>query len=202
MVLPDQPWLDGFFAGKGLIRQFVAMPLGEGFTAEEQITGEAEHGGLQIVVYPLKKELYESVRFEALSCMMALDFDMGLAPGGLMRQEIYEDERGIDAWDTSVRSRCFVHILNSVQYQHVTGRKPPSQPPTALQYTQAGLPWFEYYDSDKKALEEGGKLPGLDSVGATMIKQGKGVPANNEPVNPQVVKKIKAAGNQVREGTF
>ena len=33
-----------------MIRQFVAMPLGAGYTAEEQITGEAEHGGLQIVV--------------------------------------------------------------------------------------------------------------------------------------------------------
>ena len=207
VVLPDQPWLDGFFAGKGLIRQFVAMPLGEGFTAEEQITGEAEHGGLQIVVYPLKKELYKDRRFtrEVMACMMvapSMDFDMGLAPGGLMQQEIYEDERGIDAWDTSTRSRCFVHILNSVQYQHVTGRKPPSQPPTARQYTAAGLPWFEYYDSDKKALEEGGKLPELDSVAATMGKQGKGVLEDNEPVNPKVVKKIKAAGNQVREGSF
>ncbi len=29
-----------------MIRQFVAMPLGEGYTAEEQLTGEAQHGGL------------------------------------------------------------------------------------------------------------------------------------------------------------
>ena len=58
MVCPDQPWLDGFCVEKGKIRQFVAMPLGLGYTAEEQITGKAEHGGLQIVVYPMKKELY------------------------------------------------------------------------------------------------------------------------------------------------
>ena len=30
------------------------MPLGEGDTAEEQITGEVEHGGIQIMVYPMK----------------------------------------------------------------------------------------------------------------------------------------------------
>ena len=30
MVVPDQPWLDGFCVDKGSIRQFVAMPLGEG----------------------------------------------------------------------------------------------------------------------------------------------------------------------------
>ena len=58
-MVPGQPWLDGFCVEKGLIRQFVAMPLGEGFTAEEQLTGEAEHGGLQIAVYPMKRSIYE-----------------------------------------------------------------------------------------------------------------------------------------------
>ena len=30
LVVPDQPWLDGFCVEKGVIRQFVAMPLGRG----------------------------------------------------------------------------------------------------------------------------------------------------------------------------
>ena len=38
LAIPEQPWLDGFSIGEGLIRQFVAMPLGEGYTAEEQLT--------------------------------------------------------------------------------------------------------------------------------------------------------------------
>ncbi len=38
---------------KGVIRQFVAMPLGEGYTAEEQITGQAEFGGMQIEIFPM-----------------------------------------------------------------------------------------------------------------------------------------------------
>ena len=50
MVSTEQPWLDGYCVEKGFIRQFVAMPLGSGYSAEEQITGEAEHGGIQIVV--------------------------------------------------------------------------------------------------------------------------------------------------------
>lgn len=60
VVTPGQRWLDGFNVGKGKIRQFVAMPLGQGYTAEEQITGQAEHGGIQIIVYPLKKEAFEA----------------------------------------------------------------------------------------------------------------------------------------------
>ena len=27
-VLPEQPWLDGYCVAKGIVRQFVAMPLG------------------------------------------------------------------------------------------------------------------------------------------------------------------------------
>ena len=33
-VLPKQPWLDGINYGDGYIRQFVAMPLGKGYTVE------------------------------------------------------------------------------------------------------------------------------------------------------------------------
>ena len=61
VVLPEQPWLDGYCVEKGVIRQFVAMPLGEGYTVEEQLTGAAMHGGLQIVAYPMKRERYEAL---------------------------------------------------------------------------------------------------------------------------------------------
>jgi hypothetical protein len=38
-----------------LFVKFVAMPLGQGYTVEEQITGKAEHGGLQIDVFPKRE---------------------------------------------------------------------------------------------------------------------------------------------------
>lgn len=59
VVLPSQPWLDGFMVKEGTIRQFVAAPLNQGFTVEEQLTGVAEFGGLQIEVYPMKAEEFE-----------------------------------------------------------------------------------------------------------------------------------------------
>ena len=61
LVAPEQPWLDGFCVEKGIIRQFVAAPLGKGYTAEEQITGQAEHGGLQFTVYPMKAKEWEKI---------------------------------------------------------------------------------------------------------------------------------------------
>ena len=207
LVVPEQPWLDGFCVEKGLIRQFVAMPLGEGYTAEEQLTGEAEHGGLQIAIYPMQASIYEARHNEriqdlnnVLCDVPSTQLNMGLAPGGLMRQEIYEDEYGFNAWDRSIRSRCFVHIINSVQLVHLTGCEPPSKPPTAQHYTARGLPWFDYYAEDLSALEGAKKLTGLDSVAVAKLKTGRGFLKDNDPVMPAVVKKLNRL--MVREGTF
>ena len=208
MVVPDQPWLDGFCVDKGMVRQFIAMPLGEGYTAEEQLTGEAQHGGLQIVVYPIKASIFEELHLESGSAdygplpvtQQAPMAEIGLAPGGLMRQEVYEDQYGFDAWDTSVRSRCFVHILNSLQFLAVSGVKPPRRPPTAKEYSDAGLPWFDYYEGDLAALEGSKRLLGLDSVAAVNVKRGKGSLAGNDPVSAMSVKRLH--GDRVREGEF
>ena len=213
LAVPDQPWLDGFCVGKGLIRQFVAMPLGRGFTAEEQLTGEARHGGLQIVVYPMQAARYEawarerSERFAAsgpMPCQSpAGSAEMGLAPGGVMLQEIYRDEYGFEAWDTSARSGCFVHILNSVQYLQMSGAPPPAMPPTARDYTEAGLPWFEHYGGDLTALDGARKLAGLDNVAAMKLKKGEGVLADNDPVQPAPPTIVRTSGAvRVREGEF
>jgi len=103
MVAPKQPWLDGYVVENGLIRQFVAMPLGAGYSAEEQLTGHADHGGLQLAVYPMKRVVFDAlfrkpVRLgprplaylgvsgrESFSGEAAPD--MGLAPGGRMKQD-------------------------------------------------------------------------------------------------------------------
>ena len=207
LVVPEQPWLDGFCVGQGLIRQFVAMPLGEGYSAEEQLTGEAKHGGLQIVVYPMKATKYAALFEERVHMHQAVysapdsaPLEMGLAPGGLMRQEIYEDPYGFDSWDTSVRSRCFVHIVNSVRFLQLSGTEPPSRPPTARDYTEAGLPWFEYYGGDVPALEGAKKLMGLDSVAVKKLKDGEGPLAHNDPLPAQMVTTL--GRQEVREGGF
>ena len=61
LVAPKQKWLHGFCTGTGVVRQFVAMPLGSGATVEEQLTGKAEFGGLQIQVYPSHPFHYKKV---------------------------------------------------------------------------------------------------------------------------------------------
>ena len=213
VVVPEQPWLDGYCVEKGLIRQFVAMPLGAGYSVEEQLTGEAEYGGLQVVAYPMKREaferhfpkreefLQEATYSARLCCSAPASLEMGLAPGGRMRQEIYEDPYEMDDWDQEAGSRCFVHISNSMVWRAITGQSPPTVPPTSEEYTRAGLPWFEYYD-DALAVIDGAKP--FEKV-KSVVEMGKtkgDVPLpENESVSPDKVIELRARlkKGQVRE---
>jgi len=216
VVVPDQPWLDGYCVKKGEIRQFVAMPLGAGYSAEEQITGKAEYGGIQIIAYPMKAEAYEllrrsyeSVRYYAQDASMVptaagASLDMGLAPGGRMRQKIYDDPHDFDVWDLEHASRCFVHIANSLVWRAITGQAPPTVPPTAKEYTDAGLPWFDLYDEQVAALGGAEELADLKSVKELGEEKGDVPLPENESVDPQNVKKLRHGlrKDQVREGVF
>ncbi len=55
VVIPEQKWLDGINCGEGRVGQFVAMPLGQGYTIEEQVTDEAKFGGFQLAVFESKE---------------------------------------------------------------------------------------------------------------------------------------------------
>jgi len=220
MIAPTQPWLDGYVVERGLIRQFVAMPLGAGYTAEEQITGKAEHGGLQLAVYPMKREVFEQrfpkpkmrergegVCSEILKCMAApceASLDMGLAPGGQMRQEIYDDPYRLDDWQLDATSRCFVHLCNSLIWQEITESHPPHPPPTSKQYTKAGLPWFEYYDESATAVNGAPALANMKSVAEWSAEKGDVALPENESVTPDnlVVYRKGLKRGQVREGAF
>lgn len=52
VVVPDQNRLDGFLVRAGIVKQFVSMPLGSGYTAEGQVTGQETLGGLQMLIAP------------------------------------------------------------------------------------------------------------------------------------------------------
>ena len=167
----------------------------------------------------MKSELYEELlerkrrrrerlvaRVEASSCELSQVFGscgkepMGLAPGGLMRQEIYDDPHGIDAWDQDNALRCFIHLVNSQVYAEITGSAPPHKPPTAKNYNAAGLPWFEYY-SDSSNVGGSEVLSGLTSLGAKTIQKTGTTLSDNESVEPKIVKSIPAT-NLVRQGEF
>ena len=219
MVWPEQPWLDGYCVKKGIIRQFVAMPLGSGYSAEEQLTKAAEHGGIQIIVYPMKREVFEKrfpkreiekPRFESQATFGALSdkiggfTGMGLAAGGCMHQEIYEDPFDLNDWEMNIKSRCFVHIANSLTWEAITGEKPPTLPLTARDYACRGLPWFDYYSERSIALKGSKIFKRVKNI----IQLGKEKRENplpdNESASPDRIVKLRKGlkEEQVREGNF
>jgi hypothetical protein len=220
MVSSEQPWLDGYCVEKGFIRQFIAMPLGSGYSAEEQITGEPDHGGIQIVIYPMKRKVFEKrfpkrklaklkderfdMDFSIQPTALMESYDMGLAPGGRMRQEIYEDPFDLNDWDMENKSRCFVHIANSLIWRAITGEMPPTVPFTAKEYAQYNLPWFDYYSDNSTAIKGSKKLDGLKSVVEIGKKKGDVPLPENESVTPAHIVKLRGGlkKNQVREGSF
>ena len=209
-----QPWLDGYCVKKGVIRQFVAMPLGSGYTAEAQLTKKEQYGGLQLVVYPMKRKSYERLfPPERITLEHGTDywrlgpssnFEMGLAPGGTMKQKIYQDPFDIDDWDMDNKSRCYIHIVNSLMWRAITGGRTPTVPFTAKEYTEQGLPWFDYYDEKAKALPGSSKLKALKSVVKMGKKKGDVPLPENESVSPKHIIKLRRGlrEHQVREGIF
>ena len=159
LVCPEQPWLDGIKVAEGTIRQFVAVPLGQGITVSGQITGAEAFGGLRIVVFEPKPGRFpdEPPEVPAWEAEMPLpesaggDLDsagMGVGAGGQMKQKVYPDPYGLDTWDAENYESIIVYLVNSVQYQAITGSAPPPTPISAQTYTQFGLPWFDLYDEE------------------------------------------------------
>ncbi len=194
---------------EGIVRQFVAMPLGQDYTVEEQFTGDAEHGGLQVIAYPMKAERYEDLLSDHVAGAPLDDgvayspveiASMGLAPGGRMQQDIYDDPYGLDAWDQRHASRCFVTIANSVQWMALTGEGPPTEAPTAHVYASAGLPWYDYFGGDLTAISATDKLRGIASVaGIGAAKGAKPLPDNESVDVDRVISVRRRGSDQVRE---
>jgi hypothetical protein len=130
-----------------------------------------------------------------------MPMEMGLAPGGLMKQDIYADRFKKEDWDLDHSSRCFVHIANSLVWRRITGQNPPTVPPTSAEYTNAGLPWFDYYEDKLDAIEGSKELAGMKSVAALGKKKGDVPLPENESVSPANVILLRKGllKNQVRE---
>jgi hypothetical protein len=225
VVAPHQPWLDGIAAGTGFIRQFVAMPLGLGYTVEGQVTGAERHGGLQLKVFEPRAGRFPDappVSERILSCHAPMPMAcaggpaaaafaprrragaMGLAAGGRMRQKVYPDPHGLDTWDSAHTGRIFVHLVTSELWRELTGERPPRTPVTAKEYARHGLPWFDLYDehlatvAPQDALARVKSVKELDAAKSTLPLQ------DDEPVTVGPLKKLPVppSGPAVRDGEW
>ncbi|OCL00592.1 uncharacterized protein K441DRAFT_105597 [Cenococcum geophilum 1.58] len=57
VIVPPQEHLDGIAVSRDTVRQFIAMPIGSGYSIEKQMTGKEDVGGLQLEVIPTTAKL-------------------------------------------------------------------------------------------------------------------------------------------------
>ncbi len=151
----------------------MAVRHGLGATVEGQVTGKETQGGVQLAVHGLtpaarerwKREQKHRPLVDYMVCGAApMAAEMGIGAGGAMRQEIYDDERPVSDYELN-GTRIFVHLCSASQWRTITGEEPPVTPVSARAYTEAGLPWFDYYDADAVDLTPSQALADVKPVG-------------------------------------
>lgn len=151
VVLPEQPWLDGYVVQEGVVRQFVALPPGSGLAVTEQLASSPSAIGLELMFFPMRPAHYEWY-CERSARATGISRPLVLGGGGKIRQKVYQDRHGVEAWTTEPAATVSAYLVPAPSWRALTGNRPPSRPPTAKTYTEAGLPWFDYYDPDADAL--------------------------------------------------
>lgn len=175
LVCPDQPWLDGIHTNQASVRQFVAMPLGLGYTIESSMTGSETYGGIQITVFepkpgkfPDEPPVITTTGFVRAAMPRSRGATpMGLGAGGMMKQKIYSDPHGIDTWDRDNYGQIYIHIINSAEFLEIVGLEPPPTPIDAKTYTDYGLPWFDLFDEAKSAVSPTEQFTKVKTVPST-----------------------------------
>ena len=127
--------------------------------------------------------------------------DMGLAAGGRMQQKIHADPFGAESYDTAAGNRCFVHLCNATVWRDITGEAPSQRPPTARDYSRAGLPWFRH-DSDTPTIAGKGWLDKVKSVVEVIEAKPEATLVDNESVDGMKVVSVKTSADQIRQGEW
>lgn len=163
LVVPGQTWLQGYCPRTGLVRQFVAAPLEAGSKTDEQTIGETDHGGLQLQVCPMKRDVFErrfpkidpKLQFPTYGAKLLSQMkpgvvhstatESGLPADGKKTLDIYDDPFDLSDWDVEHSSSCFVHIANSLLWRLITDSEPTTRASTAETYAGYEIPWFDHY---------------------------------------------------------
>ena len=165
VVLPDQPWLDGVNAGDGVVRQFVAVPLGEGLTVEAQLTGAEREGGLTLSAFAARhRRIADEDRLWGVQAAACSCEAMGLGAGGRMRQEIYADDYGLNSWEPEPAATVRVELVDALAFETLTGIPVPGETTDARTYTAHGLPWFDLLQPTGADIRAAARLAGIRSV--------------------------------------
>lgn len=203
LVCPLQPWLDGFNAGGGKVRQLVAMPLGHGYAVEAG-QGLPERGGVAFAVFEPKPGRFPDAPPPPPAGPRRLAMpqagggrEMVLGAGGAIGQKVYRDPFGRGTWQAAPAGRAEITLVDAAWLAAATGTAAPV-PITAADYAAAGLPWFELADATSGTVEPSGGAPAR-----TVKEQDRqlGVPAEDESIEPGEAPWVTLRGRIVTNAT-
>ncbi|MED5801230.1 hypothetical protein VX037_09360 [Gordonia sp. Z-3] len=177
----------------------------------EQLTG-VDDAALRIQVTPLKGETWDRRRAarqarqrtvadcgETMAPMAAPDgaiaapgSAMGMGAGGSITQSVAVPIEPKENWAIGAHAHATLRIINSMQWQTLTGSPPHHAPPTITDYRRHGYPWFEWYEwyDDSLARHGSSKFADLDTVKQVGDKHGEQPLPDNPsfpPPTPHVV---------------
>ncbi len=182
MVAPPQPWIDGWKAEDGRVYQFVATPYlkGDGLSVAEQLIGaESKSGGIGIAVFESTAPLAPKaapITSQSASAYgdttkglvmrggggahgMSLS-EMGVGKGGQIKQKIYPDPYGLEAWKTEPAAAMAVYLVDAKALAELTGKAIPAP---VTQEEHLG-PWYDVADEAAGDLPGSAKFTGLNTV--------------------------------------
>ena len=115
-----------------------------------------------------------------------------------MRQAIQPDTFRLEDWDVAAAERVFVTLLHAKDWKAITGEAAPNSPPTAQEYTDAGLPWFDWFGKDQAVLPGSERLSGVTSVASKFKARDGATLPNSQDVATPVAKPLGPSVNGPR----
>ena len=152
LTLLEQPMLDGVAVEPRHFRHFVANPLGHAYRKHYHVSGAPEWDGLQLVAYPLRREIYDE--WQATFATEEIHAENLAEKGvrierrsaGCVKRGSDTDLLDPDNWETGELLRCFLSIIDINKWTAITGRLPPTKAFEAAEYARAKIPWFPHYE--------------------------------------------------------
>ena len=121
-----------------------------------------------------------------MSSRQFAELEMGIAPGGFIKQNIQQDTYAADSWDRERTIIFNVQILNSDSFQRVTGMPPPETPISAKTYSDLGLPFFERYEETSSIKGDFGDLKSIKTIDKIKAQDGDD-DVEDEPCYPNPI---------------
>jgi hypothetical protein len=152
IVAPPQKEIVGI-QNDGTANLFVAPLLGQGETLDSDI-GRKESEGIQIIAFPHKlsvdaqhtqqQQFYLNTTTNPFK-QGGSGFTFGIKDSGAITQTIEKDVRGTRNWDQQSFGKVTVYVVNTEQFNKITGKKAPPSPITEQMYKENNISWQDCF---------------------------------------------------------